>query len=144
MPKPLALLLTLLAPAAWATDQYPGVLQDRLSLPSLPRCKVCHANGVTGRGTVTTPFGASLRARGLVADDVASLEAALDALRAEAVDSDGDGVSDVEELLAGTDPNVDATRPTVAPLRYGCGASTVPELLALGLLAPLLRRRPRT
>lgn len=152
-----ALLFVLVAAPAWATDQFPGVIQTRYSLAAAPACNLCHTNGITAVGTVTTPFGAALRAKGLVANDVASLNTALDALTTGMVDSDGDGVTDVAELMAGTDPNVGAASGdggtgggtgggggnTVGPLQYGCGASVVPELLAFGLLVPLLRRRAR-
>ncbi len=158
-----ALLFMLLAAPAWATDQFPGVIKTRYSLASAPACNLCHTNGITAIGTVTTRFGASLRARGLVANDVASLNSALDALATGMVDSDGDTVTDVAELMAGTDPNTATAAvdggtgggggggggagggggTTAGPLRYGCGASVVPELLAFGLLVPLLRRRAR-
>jgi hypothetical protein len=152
------LFLALVAAPAFATDQYPAVLQNRFSLPVPPGCQVCHFNGITARGTVTTPVGTSLRDRGLVANDSASLNTALDALANEMVDSDGDGVSDVEEFMNGTDPN-EAAMGTgggagggtgaggglvdAGPLRYGCGATVVPQLLLLAGLVPLLRRRAK-
>lgn len=147
-----ALLVVLLAAPAWATDEFPPAIAARYSLGAEPLCQLCHTNGITIRGTVTTPFGSAMLARGLTPNDVASLNTALDALTTEQVDSDGDGVIDVEELAAGTDPNTvpggtgggTGGGTNVGPLRYGCGAAVVPELLLLAGLVPLLRRRSRS
>ncbi len=152
-----SLLLLLTALPAWATDTFPSAIQAKYSLADLPPelCALCHTNGITGTGTVNTPFGRAMRMRGLMPSDEASLSAALDSLATEMVDSDGDGVTDVAELMAGTSPNVPAAPPdggtgggggttvVVAPLRFGCGASVVPELLLLAAFVPLLRSRRR-
>ena len=45
-----------------------------------------------------------MMSRGLVAQNLASLDTALDALAAEHTDSDGDGVPDIDELRTGSDP----------------------------------------
>lgn len=150
-----SLLLLLVAAPAWATDTFPATIQNKYSLPALPGelCSLCHTNGITGAGTVNTPFGRALRMRGLLPNDTASLNAALDALATEAVDSDGDGITDVAELMADTSPNVPnmgtgggsggggGSTIVVPPPRFGCGASVVPELIFLAALVPLLRRR---
>ena len=150
----LPVLLVLLAAPAWASDTFPAFIKNKYNLASLPDCALCHTNGITGLGTVNTPFGKAARMHGLVAGDTASLNAALDAMAAENVDSDADGVTDVAELMAGTSPNVGAT-PTgggaggggggtvLPPPRYGCGASVVPELIFFAGLLPLLRSRRR-
>ena len=108
----------LLVPAsAQATPTFPRALDTDIPTQFTPDCSVCHANGVTGFGTVTTPFGAAMRARGLVAGDLNALRTAVEALRAEATDSDGDGIPDISELEMGTDPNL----PTGSkPMIYGC------------------------
>jgi len=153
-----SLLLCLVAAPAWATDTFPATIQNKYSLPAFPGelCSLCHTNGITGVGTVNTPFGRALRMRGLLPNDAASLNAALDALATEAIDSDGDGITDVAELMADTSPNVPNNTGTgggsgggggtlvVPPPRFGCGGSVVPELLLLGASLPLLRRRRRT
>jgi uncharacterized protein (TIGR03382 family) len=103
-------------------------------------------------GTVTTPFGASLRTRGLVMYDNGSLRKALTALNTERVDSDADGTPDTEELKAGQDPNTsDApSGPGEQPSgndvlpepSYGCGAAPgAPVGLMLGGLWLWRRRR---
>ncbi len=112
------------ARTAGATPNFPGAIKSHLTLASQPPCAVCHQNGVTGLGTVTTPFGTSMRARGLQANDTGSLNTALDALSAEGTDSDGDGTGDIAELVAGTDPNTagGSNGSTLTPV-YGCGGN---------------------
>jgi len=109
----------LASPSALASEIFPGTIQQHLSLTYSPPCSLCHAGGVTGFGTVTTPFGAAMRARGLVARDTNSLASALDKMAAEGVDSNGDGVTDIDELKAGTDPNAGAPG-AVPPPEFGC------------------------
>ena len=65
---------------AHASSTYPAEIQKQLALNSPPQCGICHANGVTGYGTVTTPFGEAMRARGLVCCNITSLDTALQAL----------------------------------------------------------------
>ena len=149
-----ALFLLLLAAPAWATDAFPGAIQSKYMLADLPPelCALCHVNGITGVGTVNTPFGKSMRMNGLLPNDTASLNAALDALAAASVDSDRDGMTDVAELMAGRSPNVAQSGSGggsgggggslfVPPPRFGCGASVVPALFFLAGLLPLLRSR---
>jgi len=121
-----ALASTLLvASPALATPTFPDVAAQHLGLVTAPSCTLCHV-GQTARGTVNTPFGTTMRSRGLVAYDEASLRRALDALAAEKKDSDGDGTSDIDELRTGGDPNAGASGPggedVIAP-EYGCGVS---------------------
>ena len=64
-------------------------------------------------------FGKALMARGAVGNDIANsaslLTTALDKMASDKVDSDGDGVDDISELKAGTNPNKsDATGTTDA------------------------------
>lgn len=153
----------LAASAALATPTFTGVMQTELGMSGPPPgvCAVCHLNGVTATGTVTTPFGRALRMNGLMPNNDASLKAALAAIDAANTDSDMDGCTDIAELKAMPDP----TNPNRAgdcggssdggtgggtaggtavlgPIRYGCGANSVPGVLSLvGVLALLARRR---
>ncbi len=157
-----SLLLLVVAAPAFATDTFPATIQTKYGLADLPPelCALCHTNGITGSGTVNTPIGRALRMRGLTANNAASLNAALDALAADAVDSDNDGVTDVAELMAGTSPNVanammgggagggtggggGGSVIVIPPPKFGCGAAVVPELIFLSALLPLLRARRR-
>src|SRR5262249_28544371 len=106
--------------AAGATPNFPQALADHLGLSQAPECSLCHV-GEPGLGTVNSPFGKSMRARGLVPYDVNALDTALDALEAEHTDSDGDGTPDIEELKADEDPNVPTgqTEQALTP-EYGC------------------------
>lgn len=108
----------LLTALVLATPNFPAEV-SRLTGGPQPSCAVCHV-GPTQRGTVTTPLGKALRDRGLVANDVPSLEAAVSSLGQ--TDSDGDGVGDLEELKAGEDPNVAGVKAPPEP-SYGCAAA---------------------
>jgi hypothetical protein len=141
-----------LAGTAFASPPFPPEIRTHLSLSQTPDCSLCHVNGQTGFGTVNTPFGKSMRARGLLAGSIASLDTALDALAAERTDSDGDGTPDIDELKAGTDPNV-AGGGSFPPPTYGCFTITgqprsplgiVPVLLAALLLRMRSRRSSRS
>ena len=155
-------LTVALASLALATPTYSGLLRTELSMVGLPPgvCAVCHRNGSTQNGTVTTPFGKSLRDNGLIANDETSLRTALAAIEAANTDSDQDGCSDIAELKAmpaPTNPNrkgdcgsttggaggdVDEEESTLGPLRYGCGANATPGLfVVLALMVLGLRRR---
>lgn len=145
-----ALAAGAIAAPAYATPNFPGVVASHLQLDAPPPCTLCHS-GTPGRGTVTTPFGTTLRKRGLTAYDEASLGNALDAIDAENKDSDGDGVPDVKELRAGEDPNVGAGGATseLVP-EYGCavgrelrGGRGAPSAWLLALLVFALRTRQR-
>lgn len=132
--------------AVHASSTYPGEIRAHLGLSSTPDCTLCHNVPSGGYGTVTTPFGTSMRARGLVAQSIPSLDTALDALAAEKTDSDHDGVPDIDELKAGTDPNV-AGGGAVPPPTYGCfdvsgqpGSPLALLPVALALVLVRLRR----
>jgi hypothetical protein len=101
----LASSLLLAAAPARAKSDFPVLVKNHLRLSYAPPCSVCHAKGNTGSGTVTTPFGWSMRAQGLTADNGQSVGKALDALASAKTDSDGDGVDDIDELVASDDPN---------------------------------------
>src|SRR5512140_1193838 len=121
--------VALTAVGAGATPTFPQAIARHLSTSHVPPCTDCH-DGTPTRGTATSAFAAAMRARGLLPNDESSLNSALDALAAEQVDSDGDGFSDVEELVRGWDPNLanradgtvvpGATRAHALVPSYGC------------------------
>ena len=130
--RSLVTVTALVGGLAHASSIFPPEIRAHLSLSYTPDCSLCHSNGQTGFGTVNTPFGKSMRARGLVAQNLQSLDTALDALAAEKTDSDGDGVPDIDELKAGTDPNV-AGGGNYPPPSYGCFDVTGQAAAPLGL-----------
>ncbi|MGO8971293.1 MAG: hypothetical protein ACLQDQ_17195 [Myxococcaceae bacterium] len=143
---PLALALALLSRpgVSAASPTYPPEIVTQLSLSYTPQCAICHANGVTGYGTVTTPFGLAMRARGLVCCSISSLDTALAAL-------EGEGSPYIGYLKEGLDPN-NPSAGNVPPPAYGCfsvtgqgptGGAGGAVLLTLVLLAALHRRGPR-
>lgn len=150
-------LFSLLIAAASASTNYPATLQTELEMPCAPTCTVCHATNAGGAGTVTQAFGLAMIDRGLTGGgQVALLTAALDTMATDAVDSDEDGTTDLDELVAGADPNpgaaafcdIDGGGEVVVPV-YGCfgGAEGTGDAAGMGLGALLgltaLRRRAR-
>ena len=144
--SPIFAFATLLAATtAHATPNFPNAVKSDLSLSSAPSCSLCHTDGNQGgTGTVNTPFGKNMRARGLVAYDTSSLSTALTAMESGKVDSAGSCLPDIEELKAGRDPNTasdladcagdggappPATSETAGPdvPAYGCGAEIAPH-----------------
>jgi hypothetical protein len=136
---------------ARASGNFPGELQTWADTPCTPSCIVCHATAAGGGGTATQPFAMALKERGLSGGgDSAALTNALDALEADAVDSNEDGTPDTEQLRAGVNPNDGAAfcGDTVADTpKYGCfqtvrGTLSPLALLALGAVLALRRRAP--
>jgi hypothetical protein len=124
---------------AHATPNFPPAVQAYVKAADAPPCQTCHV-GPQQRGTVVTPFGTNMRARGLVAFDEGSLKKALDQMVADKVDSDGDGDTDIDALAAGRSPNVPQDGGVsgggsgASPLtpQYGCGAHVASHVDASG------------
>lgn len=143
----MALPALLLVAAVLARPEFPGVVEDQLALPCAPPCDLCHDGGPSA-ATAVQPFVDALFAHGFAGDE-ATLRDALGALAA--VDTDGDGVADVDELVDGTDPNPDGAPFCESPTpTFGClsTANRPPRaagalLAALGLVALVRARRSR-
>ena len=122
------MLLTLTANVAWARSEYPAQVQAASGSPCVPRCALCHED--EAGGTVNRPFGITAKSYGLgqgqdqpgggitVAEVIAQM-------KTDATDSDHDGVGDIAELAAGTDPNAPGDVSLCGPL-VGCGAHIAP------------------
>ena len=107
----LAVAIVITGPrGAAAKEEFPGRIAADLGAPEAPPCGLCHQNGKTGGDTLVTPFAWAMRARGLTGEG--SLDQALARVQADRVDSDGDGITDTDEIIAGTDPNSAASSPS--------------------------------
>ena|ERR1019366_1800319 len=141
---------------AEATPDFPGVIQQVVGSAAPPPCTICHNNPNGGLGTVTTVFGMYMRSRGLVPYDENSLRNALAAATGEQHSSSDDGITDIQALREGRDPNAGLGAATsqaqLPPPDYGCGAHVAPSsrgtsgaalFLAATAGIALVRRRRR-
>jgi hypothetical protein len=143
MRSPLAListsiaLLVAAAPGqAAASPTYPGDIQADLGLTFAPPCTICHNSLAGGAGSVVQPFGVAMKAQGLVLEDPAALQAALDALDMLKSDSNCDKIADIDELKAGRDPNTGASIDGSTKFAGGMACAATP---AYGCAAPQAR-----
>ena len=120
------LLGCLLSSSAFASPTYPQGIRSYLQLTDAPDCTLCHRDNFGGTGTVIRPFGRTLVDHFQLTgnNNVTLLKAALAGDDAQNLDSDGDGVTDIDELRMGTDPNVGASGleagPSVPLPETGC------------------------
>lgn len=140
--------LLLLVAAALASPGYPAAIASDQGMPCVPQCTLCHAT-TAGGGPVVTDVGQALVDRGLTGgSNTDLLQTALTALETDGVDSDGDGIPDVDELTNGDDPNGgNAFCGDTAPATptYGCFNTSAGLPWGLGgvALAGLAMRRRR-
>ena len=140
------LLLLLLRPAS-AYTLFPGWIYEHLDLASegvsAPPCTICHLDMNGEKGTVVKPFGIWMYDHGLRGDSTEQqLGDLLDQNEDKGVDSDGDGVGDIDEIRDGEDPSVAGG--TLSPPQYGClntASGTAPTALVALLALGLVRRR---
>ena len=146
--------------SASAVPRSPVSIQQQLGLSYQPPCSICHSSkGVPNAGDVTSPFAQSMLAKGLKPNDRPAMNAALAALEAAKIDSDGDGFTDIAELRIGLDPSVGDVAPAVDPSTSGAtttetvskGCSTTPGsagsrsfLAIVGLVLLVIGRRRRS
>lgn len=141
------LLISTIAAAA-ASSVYPDELAADVGVSCDPvPCTLCHSTAFGGGGTVTQPFGQAMMTAGLRGgEDVDGLLAALDRVEADGVDSDDDGVPDLEALAANLDPNTgEGLCGELTPV-YGCLSHTSSAPLGWLAMLPLVllvRRRAR-
>lgn len=159
------LIVTFAAAEARASDVFPHQIATTLGLAADPPCTICHRDLNGGTGTVVKPFGKTMQGFGLRAGDVASLVSALQESERTHADSDGDGVSDIDELKRGKDPNdpddepvlsqdggadaapIIVTTPIIPEPEYGCSVGGRTRRGDAGLLSTIIalgmRRRRR-
>jgi hypothetical protein len=156
--------LLLKSQLAYGSPQYPDLIKAQLGVSCTPACTICHSNPNGGMGTVNTPFGREMTGvLGLTGSNPASLQKALNDLKAQNLNAIGDGIPDIEKLTSCVDPNVAQARSDggeggtgVSPANvsldptpeYGCAVGRTPDrasggavLGALGILVWLRRRR---
>lgn len=144
LPGVLAVLALSLPTRVHALQDFADEIKLQLDLPDKPSCLFCHRRNDRGIAA-DTAFGDSLKDRGFsVRRGLPSLRDALVRLANEHVDSDGDGVEDIDELTAGANPN-DATDGGMPPASCSVTNNKGNPLGALWMLGvvcvALLRRR---
>jgi hypothetical protein len=130
---------------ALASPTFPDEIARVLDMPCVPQCVLCHTTNLGGYGTALTPFAAAMvskppKGSKLQPAHTDSVAPALAALTDQKIDSDHDGVTDVDELKAGTNPNGEAVE-LCSDIGYGCARVAprgTPSTTALAAIAAVL------
>jgi hypothetical protein len=93
------------ASSVHAEPDFPAAIQTAAGIPCEPPCTLCHTTSPGTLQTATKAFAITLLGSGLLPTHPETMTAAVATLRTKKVDTDGDGVIDVDELAAGTDPS---------------------------------------
>jgi hypothetical protein len=125
-----ALLVSAFAAApAQAKPEFPGELQKMLAATKTgvctPSCMLCHTDPAGGGEYVRTTLNKSGVAWPGSIEIILLSKNAQGLANLKDEDTDGDTISDLDELLAGTDPLVKGT-PSICAPEYGCGARVAP------------------
>ncbi len=143
-----------------ASSDYPAVIRDSLGMECTPQCIICHKDNGGGPGNLrNTGFVRAMADQGVFGRTPERIPQALQAIEntMPEIDSDGDGLGDIQELRVSRNPSEPDTTNDEGDVcsnevRYGCGARMEPRspldgtagllagLAALGL-GYLTRRR---
>jgi len=115
-------LVMSLALHANAEGTFPGGIQEAASIPCTPTCLLCHTDIPGTLANLKQPFGLTVFANGVRPGHPESLHTVVANLREKMTDSDNDGKIDVDELAAGTNPNLSDPNAELCGPEYGCGA----------------------
>ena len=105
------LLVLGLARTAPASTTFPPIVKSHWNVSTLAKgdadgCTLCHRDDAGGFGTATRPFGKTMLRLHVIGATPDTLPKALDTDRSQALDSDGDKISDYQELVVDhTNPN---------------------------------------
>lgn len=119
--------LALCVSPARASPIFPDAVRAAVPMDCTPQCTICHLTNEGKYGTLRPGgFGANLVRLGLVATQKGTVAFAIEEARDAELDSDEDGMTDLEELAAGRDPsNRNPGALTCGGPEYGCGAGRI-------------------
>lgn len=125
---------------AFASGTFPAALAEAAQMGDCtPGCIVCHTSNEGTLGTAVQKFAGAMKGEGLMATLPNSVKPAVDGLRADRSDVDGDMVLDIDELASGRNPNVPGDSSVCLPIYgFGCAVPAVraaPGELGLALFA---------